>query len=179
MTAADLAREVESTWWYHTLELAPGLETPGYYDLRAIVPRLPLPESLTGKRCLDIGTFDGFWAFEMERRGASEVVAIDALDPRQWDWPPNADRESIESLGNRKAAGRGFELARECLGSAVVRHELSVYDVDRDTLGTFDFVYLGSLLLHLRDPVRALDRVRSVCTGQILVVDSIDLLLTL
>ena len=171
--------EVLERDWYHTIELAPGLVTPGWFDTRPVVPSLPIPASLEGKRCLDVGTYDGFWAFEMERRGASEVVGIDVLKPPEWDWPPNASQEAIETLGRQKAAGRGFEIAKQYLGSSVTRHELSVYDVDPDELGTFDFVYIGSLLLHLRDPVRALDRLRSVCTDRLLVVDSIDLLLTL
>ena len=47
----------------------------------------PSRERLDGKRCLDVGTYDGFWAFEIEQRGAKEVVAVDVLDPRRWDWP--------------------------------------------------------------------------------------------
>jgi hypothetical protein len=35
------------------------------------VERLPWPSSLAGMRCLDIGTMDDFWAFELERRGAA------------------------------------------------------------------------------------------------------------
>jgi hypothetical protein len=47
-------------------------------------------------------------------------------------------------------------------------------------VGRFDLVYLGSLLVHLRDPVRALECVRSVCDGLlIVVVDGIDLPLSL
>jgi tRNA (mo5U34)-methyltransferase len=53
--------------------------------------------------------------------------------------------------------------------------ELSVYDLDPAEVGTFDYVYLGSLLLHLRDPVRALERTRLVCRGELLVVDTLDL----
>jgi tRNA (mo5U34)-methyltransferase len=175
----SLHAKVAARQWYHTIELAPGVVTPGWFDTRAVVRELPLPASLEGKRCLDVGTFDGFWAFEMERRGAREVVAIDLLDVAKADWPPNTTRDAIEAIGRRKGRGEGFEIAKECLGSSVARHQLSVYDVDPAVLGTFDFVYLGSLLLHLRDPIRALDRLRAVCTGELLVVDSIDLLLTL
>jgi hypothetical protein len=39
-------------------------------------------------------------------------------------------------------------------------------------------VYVGSLLLHLRDPIRALERVRGVAHGSVLVVDAVDGLLT-
>src|SRR5579872_3409662 len=73
--------------WYHTIELPGGIVTPGEYDHRPIVSKVPLPERLDGLRCLDVGTHDGFWAFEMERRGAAEVVAIDVEDPSELDWP--------------------------------------------------------------------------------------------
>ncbi len=165
--------------WYHTMELAPGVVTPGWFDTRGVVPLLPMPTSLEGKRCLDIATFDGFWAFELERRGASEVVAIDILDPFAWDWPANSPLEVIEALERRKEGGAGFEIAREALGSRVRHEELSVYSLSPEDVGMFDFVYLGSLLMHLRDPVGALTAARSVCRGDLLVVDNIDPLFTL
>ena len=163
--------------WYHTLELAPGVTTPGWFDTRAVVAELPFPASLTGKRCLDVATFDGFWAFEMERRGADEVVAIDLLDLNEADWPITAGSAAKEGIARRKEVD-GYTIAHGLRGSTVQRHELSVYDLTPEAFGTFDFVYLGSLLIHLRDPVRALERVRSVCRGQLLLVDNIDLLLT-
>jgi tRNA (mo5U34)-methyltransferase len=165
--------------WYHTMELAPGVVTPGWFDTRKVVAQLPIPASLEGRRCLDIATFDGFWAFELERRGASEVVAIDILDPYAWDWPANSRAEVVEALERRKDGGSGFELAREALGSEVRRLELSVYDLSREDVGEFDFVYLGSLLLHLRDPVGALTAVRGVCAERLLVVDNVDPFFTL
>jgi tRNA (mo5U34)-methyltransferase len=175
----DLASEVGALEWYHTLELAPGVITPGWNDTRPIVGEIPLPDSLEGKRCLDVGTFDGFWAFEMERRGAKEVVAIDILDPEQWDWPLGSDQETIAEIGRRKGRGEGFEIAKRELGSGVLRLERSVYDLDEGDAGRFDLIYVGSLLMHLRDPVRALEHLRAVCDGTMIVVDGIDLLLSL
>ncbi len=175
----DLAAEVASVEWYHTIELAPGLLTPGWHDTRPILAKVPFPPSLEGKRCLDVGTFDGYWAFEMERRGASEVVAIDILDPLEWDWPVGSAPDTIAEIGRRKGRGQGFEIARRELGSSVQRLERSVYDLDEAEVGKFDLVYLGSLLVHLRDPVRALERLRGVCAGTMIVVDGIDLLLSL
>jgi tRNA (mo5U34)-methyltransferase len=167
----ELRSQVDGRQWYHTLELAPGIVTPGWFDTRAVAAKLPLPDSLEGMRCLDVGTFDGFWAFEMERRGAAEVVATDLLDANEWDWPAGSSPEAIEEMAERKRGGEGFLLAREALGSSVQRVEQSVYDLD--------FAYLGSLLLHLRDPVRALERVRTVVSGRLLVVDVHDPLLSL
>jgi tRNA (mo5U34)-methyltransferase len=168
----------EPAEWYHTIELAPGLLTPGWFDTRRVAPELPFPP-LEGLRCLDVATADGFWAFEMERRGAAEVHAIDVLDPRAWDWPADPEQGVLEALARRKGEGRGFETARRALGSGAQFAERSVYDLDPGQVGEFDFVYVGSLLLHLRDPVRALERVRGVCRGRLLLVENIDLALTL
>jgi tRNA (mo5U34)-methyltransferase len=178
-SVADLASEVAGLEWYHTLELAPGVVTPGWHDLRPIVGEIPFPRSLEGKRCLDVGTFDGFWAFEMERRGAAEVVGIDILDPEKWDWPYGSEPEVIAEIGRRKGRGGGFEIARRALNSSVQRLDRSVYDLDESDAGRFDLIYLGSLLVHLRDPTRALERLRGVCDGTMIVVDGIDLLLSL
>jgi tRNA (mo5U34)-methyltransferase len=175
--ATDLAEQVAEREWYHTIELSPGVETPGWFDLREVAPKV-LPDVLKGKRCLDIASFDGFWALSMQDRGASEVLAIDVLDPRGWDWPAGSEAKVEEAIGARKGAGEGFDIVMSALDRQIVRRDLSVYDLDPAELGTFDFVYFGSLLLHLRDPVRALERARSVCSGEIVVVDAIDPVLT-
>jgi tRNA (mo5U34)-methyltransferase len=125
-----------------------------------------------------VGTFNGFWAFEMERRGAAEVIGVDVLDPRRWDWPVGSDEATVSSVGQRMARGDGFEIARQALRSKATRLDCSVYDLDEREVGRFDVVYVGSLLVHLRDPVRALERVRAVCDGTLIVVDGIDLPLT-
>ncbi|MEJ7784914.1 MAG: class I SAM-dependent methyltransferase, partial [Solirubrobacteraceae bacterium] len=174
----ELRDEVESSQWYHTFELAPGIETAGWFDLRELLPTMPFPHSLAGKRCLDVGTFDGFWAFEMERRGG-EVVAIDILDPAQWDWPAGSEDATHLAIGERKRSGAGFELISKIYGTNVERRELSIYDLDPVDIGTFDLVYVGSLLLHLRDPVMALSRVKDVCSGALILCDAISPLYSL
>ena len=45
---------------------------------------------------------------------------------------------------------------------------VSVYELDPGSIGTFDVVVCGSLLLHLRDPLRALEAIRAVCDGYFL-----------
>jgi tRNA (mo5U34)-methyltransferase len=181
---AELERRIASNHdWYHTIELAPGVLTPGIVDVRPIVPRVPIPASLEGKRCLDIGTWDGFWAFEMERRGAAEVHAVDVPDPYQWDWPArtrilesyDGGKENLEEI---KRNGNGFPIARDALGSSVERHELTVYEISPEALGTFDFVFVGSILLHLRDPIGALERIRTVTKSEILFNECIEYVLS-
>jgi tRNA (mo5U34)-methyltransferase len=144
--------------WYHALELAPGQVTEGLFDLRPYVERYGLPERMDGMRALEVGTWDGFWAFEMERRGA-EVVALDLDDERDLDWPP---RRRPEAFADQPRGAR-FDLARKVLGSAVDRRNLSVYDAMPAELGgPFDLVFCGSVLIHLRDQLLALERMAAL-----------------
>jgi tRNA (mo5U34)-methyltransferase len=166
------------TDWYHCIDLPDGTVTPGAFDLRPSTEVVPLPARLDGLRCLDVGTWDGFWAFEMERRGAAEVVAIDIEDPERWDWPPRERlrerRGGLAVLADRKPPGAGFAAAAQALGSSARRVDRSIYDLDPDVDGRFDVVFVGSLLLHLRDPVGALDRVRGVCSGHAVIADTVE-----
>jgi tRNA (mo5U34)-methyltransferase len=173
-----LADEIRDVFWYHTLELPGGIVTPGRWDTRKAVGKVPFPASLDGKRCLDVGTWDGFWAFEMERRGAEEVVAIDLDDVDQWDWPANAPPRLVQHFREGKNENAAFYVAHRALDSQVERLGLSVYDLSEEAVGRFDFVFIGTLLLHLRDPVRALTAIRSVLSGQLLVADQISLTLS-
>ena len=164
--------------WYHTLQLPGGIVTPGEYDLRGVPGRIGFPTSLSGRRCLDVGTRDGFWAFEMERRGAAKVIAIDLSDHSRLDWPggapPHLDDDTLATLDSR---GRAFETAHRAPGSSVEWLDLSIYDLTPEAVGDFDFVFLGTLLLHLRDPIGGLMAVRRVLrpTGELLVNDVVSL----
>jgi tRNA (mo5U34)-methyltransferase len=155
-----LAERVAAIEWYHSIDLGSGVVTPGWFDTRGAVAKVPLPASLSGRRCLDVGTWDGFWAFELERRGAAEVVAIDLDHERDLDWPPR--RRPAAPQGGR---GAGFAELRERLGSSVERVELSVYELSAERLGSFDLVVCGSVLIHLRDQLLALERIASVTRG--------------
>lgn len=168
----SLADRVAAATWYHTIDLGNGLVTPGIYDLRPVLERLPLPSSLAGRRCLDVGTRNGFYAFEMERRGAAEVVAIDVDAPADVDFPdPRPSGAGIEA--DLSTGRHAFELAREALGSSVTRTSLSAYRLDEATTGRFDFAVVGTLLWHLRDPVGALMAVCRVLDGPLLINEGI------
>src|SRR5688500_549283 len=104
MRAVELLEEARARDWYHTLELAPGVVTDGLFDMRPYVDRFELPERMDGMRALDVGTFDGFWAFEMEARGA-HVVALDLDSEADIDYPP---RRRPSTFGPR---GETFKLA--------------------------------------------------------------------
>ncbi len=171
MTRA-LAAEVSSYDWYHTLDLGEGVVTPGMFDHRPALENYGLPGDLSGLRCLDVGTMDGFWAFEMERRGAAEVVAVDAPDALALDWPASLRHTAEKTLDETKE--RRFALAHEALESEVRRVTSTVYELDREALGSFDLIFCGDLLVHLRDPVGALERIHELCSGTAIITNPIE-----
>jgi tRNA (mo5U34)-methyltransferase len=144
--------------WYHTVELGNGLRSKGTYDLSSTVHLYGLPDSLKGMKALDVGTWDGFWAFELERRGADEVGAIDIERRGDLDWLP----QIREGLGAKAEEQSEFWIARAMLGSRVERTLCSVYDLSNETVGTYDLVFCGSLLMRLFDPLKALVNICSV-----------------
>ena len=172
--AASPRDRVAGVGWYHTLELPDGVVTEGWFDLRPYVGEYGLPERMDGMRVLEVGTWDGFWAFEMERRGA-QVVALDLDDERDLDWPPRRRPATF----SQTPRGEGFRIAREALASGVERVVCSIYDATPQDLGTFDLVFCGSVLIHLRDQLLALERIADLCTGTFISAEEYDRLTSL
>ena len=168
-TKSELLGQARRRGWYHSIELAPDHTTEGWFDLRPYVHLYGLPERMAGMRALDVGTWDGFWAFEMERRGA-EVVALDLDDQQALDYPPRRRPDVFPS----EPRGAGFQLARAVLGSGVERVDLSVYEATPERLGTFDLVFCGSVLIHLRDQLLALERMADLCAGAFICAEEYD-----
>ena len=141
-TDAELREAIRQHDWYHSVELRPGIVTPGRAAERNVLPYLGLPDDLSGLSVLDIGCWDGFFSFECERRGAKRVVASDV-------W---------EMLGRD-----AFDFARAELGSAVEPLECSVYDLPENLGGErFDLVLFLGVLYHLKHPLLALEKVAEV-----------------
>ena len=140
---AEIHRLIEEHGrWWHEIELAPGIVTPGDDSNRMKLPILDglgLPADLRGMRALDIGCSDGYFTFEMERRGA-DVVAIDFV-PEHYT---------------------GFATARQILGSRAEYRMDNVYNLAPGQYGQFDVVLFLGVLYHLRKPLAALDSIRSV-----------------
>jgi SAM-dependent methyltransferase len=157
--------------------VAPGVLTPGRVDWRGHAGRI-LPADLNGLRTLDVGTFDGFWAFEMERRGAA-VVAIDVDSVDAVDLPP--PQRARQEAGARAMGfelGGGFRIAHGLLGSSVERVVADVRELEPDTIGgQVDLVFIGALLEHVRDPVGVLERLRGVLRpgGRLIVLEGVSL----
>jgi tRNA (mo5U34)-methyltransferase len=145
--AEALRKEVESVAWWHTIDLGHGIVTPGHGGSHVTLERLRLPSDLSGKSVLDIGTFDGHFAFEAEKRGAERVVAIDLF---QHD---------------------GFPIAHRALRSTVEYYDRSVMDLTPDDFGMFDIVIYSGVIYHLPNPVESLLRVHAV-TREVAIIET-------
>jgi tRNA (mo5U34)-methyltransferase len=143
------ARELASKGWYHSFELPGGRVIDGVLGLEHLKSRLArfgLPEDLRGKRVLDIGAWDGWYSFEMEKRGA-EVVAVDCIE--------------IEN----------FLYIHKLLGSKVDYRILDVFELSPEKIGRFDIVLFLGVLYHLRHPLLALEIVCKL-TKELAIVES-------
>lgn len=134
-------------YFFHKIRLWDDFYTPGWSDVEhEKLPFFGLPERMDGMRVLDVGCAEGFFSFEAERRGAAEVVAIDSF------------ADSIER----------FNLVRLALGSNVRAYLCNVYDLSPRTFGTFDLVMFFGVLYHTKHPWYALEKIASVCSGELL-----------
>jgi tRNA (mo5U34)-methyltransferase len=168
--SAALIRRIKAVTWYHTFDFGNGIRTPGAFDHAAILDRYKMPERFDGKRVLDVAAFDGFWAFEFEKRGAKEVLALDLDRPTDLDWPPKR-RATITEEEKALRFGQGFAIAKEQFGSSVQRVICNVYDLNPEKFGLFDVVHSGDFLIHVSNPVKALQNMASVCTEYALISD--------
>jgi tRNA (mo5U34)-methyltransferase len=132
--------------WFHTFSLngasvyTPGIARDHRYRLGTI------PEDLTGARVLDVGTFDGFYAFLAERRGAAHVVAVDNEQYVGW---------IRRRFGIDLVPGAGFRAIAELLGSRVEYRRLDALDVGR-LEETFDVVFCFGILHRVEAPLTLL-----------------------
>ena len=149
----DAAEEIARLGpWFHNLHLPDGTHTAPQHLLgdfpgvkwRQIAPWVPA--NLAGCRALDIGCNAGFYSFELARRGA-EVTAID-IEPRY--------------LEQARWAARRFGLE-----ARLSFRRSSVYELARAG-ERFDLVCFLGVLYHLRHPLLALDVVRGVTAGRMI-----------
>lgn len=137
--------------WFHDIEIAEGIWTnpegtgPGR-DYPASRWRLiqPLLPDVTGKSCLDVGCSSGFFSVQLKQLGARRVVGID--------------------LGEQSRAIEQARFVASVMNLDIEFHELSVYDVECLN-EQFDLILFLGVLYHLRHPLLALEKLRSVCRG--------------
>jgi tRNA (mo5U34)-methyltransferase len=150
---ADEARALldRVPFWFHTFSLdgADSLYTPGIArDHRYRIPTLP--DDFGGLRVLDVGTFDGFYAFLAEARGAQRVVAVDNEQYRAW---------VSARWGRELAGGEGFREIQKLLRSKVEYRRLDAFELDQ-LAERFDLIFCFGILHRVENPLGLLKVLR-------------------
>ncbi len=170
MSREQIEREVRAVpVWYHSIDLGHGIVTPGFYDMRPFLDRYRFPVSFAGLTVLDVGASNGYFSFEFERRGARRVIGTDLPSVLDHDYPEwlkdefraTYDKDQRDGV-DRQELKQGFEVARDALGSKVERLHTRIYDLPSTVKEPVDWAFCGSVLVHLRDPVGAIEAVRRV-----------------
>lgn len=162
--------EINKIDWYHTIELPGGHTTNGRYDWRPYMSSIILLlGDLKGRTILDIGTGNGFFAFEFEKLGGI-VTALDIPSQTQRD-------NNVIGVGNIERGKEynnydfalPFNIAQNALGSNVRRIEMNLYDITSEGIGTYDVVFCNDVLLHLSDPGRAVWAMKHVSNDRLVI----------
>jgi tRNA (mo5U34)-methyltransferase len=149
-------------FWFHTFSLnkAQGIYTPG--EARDHGYRLDsIPKSFEGMSVLDVGAFDGFYAYLAEHRGASRVLALDNEQYLHWV----KDRWDIELEG-----AEAFDAIHDLLDSKVEYRKMDALEAG-GLDEKFDFIFCYGILHRVEDPFGLLKALGSRLSdrGQIVV----------
>ena len=168
-----LIPDARACYFYHTMDIPDHGTVRGEWDLRGREATYLGNVAFAGKSILEIGTASGHLCFWMEGCGG-HVTAYDLDATRPWDLVPyyGADagagrderRTTLERLNNSWWFTHAKRKSRaRCLYGSV--YELS------SRHGDYDVVTLGSILLHLRDPITALERACARARSEIVITD--------
>lgn len=157
LTKADLKNNpVFKDWWYHNIELLPGIFTPGqkYKNIhltRKLLKNCPVKDL----NCLDVGAQDCLTSILLERRGAAKVVAQD-LQPR---------KEQVKLIKDYLGVNFDYTCGSKLSDIRDVTKKMSVYP--------FDVVVFSGVLYHVFDPFSALSFMRGlVREGGLFIVET-------
>lgn len=131
--------------------------TMGYLSLPEEWSFNHLPENLAGKSFLDVGSNDGYFCFEAEKRGALMSTATDLYH--------NGDNSNRTGWNVE-----GINLLTKYLKSNVDVHSLSIYDLQR-LQRTYDVVLCSNVISWLDNLHDALKQLALVCHGTLYLKD--------
>jgi hypothetical protein len=160
-------------YFYHTFDLPDGGVLQGSWDLRDDVDNYLGHVDLRGKRVLELGTASGYLCFEMEKRGA-DVVGYDLSDQQGWDLVPYANPEGqVDPTGHKshiRMLNNSWWYTHRIMRSKASVVYGSIYEVP-EAIGPVDVATFGSVLLHLENPFRALERACRLVTETVIVTE--------
>src|SRR5262245_28745320 len=174
------ARCRQQDFWYHSYYFDNGFAQRGDYDIGLDIGDYRFPDDMKGMSVLDIGTGGGWFATYFDQRGA-DVTTVDARGYCDFDVfgrDRNPDVSTEKAVPDRvlpdgrpiydSPVSGAFWIMKEILGLKAEFYNERLYDVAPALFGgrKFDLVFMGAVLMHLRDPIGALMAAHTVCAGQ-------------
>lgn len=145
--------------FYHTIELPGHGVIEGMWDLRANVNKYLGNVPLINKRVLEVGTASGYLCFHMESQGAN-VISFELGPDEVADIVPYARSNWKERVGNMQPwmekIRNAYWFTHKVKDSQASVVYGNAYNIP-EAIGPVDIAVFGAILLHLRDPFRALE----------------------
>jgi SAM-dependent methyltransferase len=146
--------------WFHQIDLGHGIKTKARpisaepvdhpFGTWQIIRRC-IPEDFAGQSVLDVGCNAGFYAIEAKRRNAGRVLGVDAQRPQ-------VDQARFAST---------------VLGLDIEYKQISVYDLNPQILGKFDFTLALGLIYHCKHVIMALEKLFQVTRGMLVLESAV------
>jgi len=161
--------------FFHTIDLPNGEIVQGPWDFRRTEAAYHGGYNLKGKRVLEIGAASGCHSFWMEGQGA-DVVPYDLSPKHSWDIllapGQSASECDAEMEKGIEKINNGWHYSAERLGSRLKLAHGTIYDIPAE-LGDFDVITFGSVLLHTRDPIGAVQKAAKRAREAIIITDRV------
>jgi hypothetical protein len=171
---ASIVPPLSECHFYHAMDL-PGIgPVDGDWDLRGRFDQYVGNVDLQGKTVLDVGTASGFLSFEAEKRGAT-VFSFDADGPERIQLVPPASRdpEHRAYLSQYFSQMRNsYKLAHHAFQSQATPVYGDVYGLS-DVAPQCDIAIVAQILVHLRDPIGALEQAALLAKERLIIVEGV------
>jgi len=141
MKDKDIQSKIDNYEWYHSINLTKDIKTPGRpildllnYNFIKFYSQQDI--DFKGKAVLDIGCWDGIFSLDVEKRGASKILALDY---------------------NIRSTLTDFLIPY--FNSKIEVFERNIYSVNKEDVGLFDIYFFPGVLYHLRYPFWAIKKI--------------------
>ncbi len=164
---------VEDCIFYHTVDIPGYGLIEGLFDLRKGIRDYLGGFAFAGKRVLEIGPGSGFITSYLESQGA-EVVVVEMSEDFIWDIVPQKEGIRKQWTSERREVMRKLKKSFWFTHSQLKLNAKVYYGNATDlpdTLGKFDVILLGAVLLHNRDPLTIIENCARLSKGAIIIVE--------
>jgi tRNA (mo5U34)-methyltransferase len=157
MSSEEIRAQAARLPWFHSIALTPdftttGSKSPAHLALEeeAFFGGLDLKDA----SLIEIGTWNGYFAFAAKRRGAARIVATDSFI-----WHEDGG-----------AARQAFDLAHRCLGQGIDVVEIDPTELP-GALAPADIMLFSGVFYHMWDPLLVLQKVAAL-TKDVLILET-------